>query len=168
MSHGHTDPQTPGEEGAPLTPGPPAQQPSAAGTLAEGAVPDTALRAEVPESQAGLRAQARDWKPRQQAGRTSLVSGRGGGSRGHSEARHCPHPDTDRGTDPRCLCREMPAVTTLCVRLGTVGTPGPSALNQSLQVDWPVSASKGPAVGEGTRASARACWARPRTRLWAG
>lgn len=75
MSHGHTDPQTPGEEGAPLTPGPPAQQPSAAGTLAEGAVPDTALRAEVPKSQAGLRAQARDWnRGSRQGERVPLVA----------------------------------------------------------------------------------------------
>lgn len=124
-----------------------------------GEAPAGAARA-VPE----LGARAR------KARRRAAAEGAGprGRGRGHSEAHHTAHPNTDR--EPTCAVslQGAPAVTTLRVRLGTVGTPGPSALNRRPEVDWPVLASEGPAVGEGFRAAACALGARPRTRLWMG
>lgn len=104
---------------------------------------------------------------KQGGGQRPRGRGRGGGAEATARPATLPT-EHGQGTDLRVSLQGAPAVTTLRVRLGTVGTPGPSALNRRPEVDWPVLASEGPAVGEGFRAAARALGARPRTRLWMG
>lgn len=104
---------------------------------------------------------------KQGGGQRPRGRGRGGGAEATARPATLPT-EHGQGTDLRVSLQGAPAVTTLRVRLGAVGTPGPSALNRRPEVDWPVLASEGPAVGEGFRAAARALGARPRTRLWMG